>query len=561
MKLLSCTILLALLLASAGAATSAVESGDQVIVVYNTRLPASKEVAEYYAKQRLVPDSQVLGFDLPTTEIITRPEFRTLLQRPLFNYLVLRGIWTLALPETVSETAVPGQWIAQSSIRYLVLCYGVPLKIQHDATLREERAANVPAHLGRNDAAVDSELTWLPLSRRKTMLTGPMPNPYFATTNLHAMHPTNGLLLVARLDGPTPEIARGLVDKALEAETHGLWGRAYFDARGLTNGQYLLGDEWMRRAARAARELGIETALDDKPETFSQTFPMSHIAFYAGWYDGDVSGPFTRPQVEFMPGAFAYHLHSFSATTIRSATQHWVGPLLAKGVTATLGYVEEPFLPYTSDVPTLFQSLILRGASFGEAAWSAERAISWQTTVVGDPLYRPCVKPLDLMHRELELRHSRFIEWSHLLVVNRNLVTGLPPQELISYLNQIPFTQYSAVLTERLGDLWLMKNNTSEAVTAYQHALQRDPSPQQKVRLLQTIASLQTAEGQDKPAAATWQQFLKECPDYAKPLEVYEKLLSLGRKLNERALILLCEDEIKRLSPPAPPPSTNPPVK
>ncbi|MCX6905319.1 MAG: TIGR03790 family protein, partial [Verrucomicrobia bacterium] len=376
---MSCTILMALLLALIGATTSAVESGDQVIVVYNTRLPASKEVAEYYAKRRQVPDSHVLGFDLPTTEVMTRPEFRSLLQRPLFNYLVLRGLWTLALPETVSETAVPGQWIAQSSVRYLVLCHGVPLKIQQDATLREERAANVPGHLNRNDAAVDSELTWLPLSRRKIMLTGPMPNPYFATTNLRAMHPTNGLLLVARLDGPTPEIARGLVDKAIEGETHGLWGRAYFDARGLTNGQYLLGDEWMRRAAHAAREVGIETTLEDKPETFSQTFPMSHIAFYAGWYDGDVSGPFTRPQVEFMPGAFAYHLHSFSATTIRSASQHWVGPLLAKGVTATVGYVEEPFLPYTSDVPTLFQSLILRGGSFGEAAWSAERAISWQT--------------------------------------------------------------------------------------------------------------------------------------------------------------------------------------
>ena len=40
---------------------------------------------------------------------------------------------------------------------------------------------------------------------------------------------------------------------------------------------------------------------------------MSQIALYAGWYERNASGPFAQPKVEFMPGAFAYHLHSFSA--------------------------------------------------------------------------------------------------------------------------------------------------------------------------------------------------------------------------------------------------------
>ena len=73
---------------------------------------------------------------------------------------------------------------------------------------------------------------------------------------------------------------------------------------------------------------------------------MSQIAIYCGWYDGDADGPFTQPKVEFMPGAFAYHLHSFSAASIRSTThQFWVGPLLAKGATCTMGCVYEPYLP------------------------------------------------------------------------------------------------------------------------------------------------------------------------------------------------------------------------
>ena len=121
---------------------------------------------------------------------------------------------------------------------------------------------------------------------------------------------------------PAPDIARGLVDKALAAERDGLWGRAYFDARGLdkTN-SYYLGDEWILGAAEICRELGFETTVDKNPATFPADFPMSQIAIYCGWYDGNVSGPFALPKVEFMPGAFAYHLHSFSAATLRSTNR------------------------------------------------------------------------------------------------------------------------------------------------------------------------------------------------------------------------------------------------
>ena len=65
-------------------------------------------------------------------------------------------------------------------------------------------------------------------------LAGPLPNWTYGVTNAAALNPTNGILMVARLDGPTASIAQGLVDKALQAERDGLWGRAYFDARGLT---------------------------------------------------------------------------------------------------------------------------------------------------------------------------------------------------------------------------------------------------------------------------------------------------------------------------------------
>ena len=135
-----------------------------------------------------------------------------------------------------------------------MLCYGVPLRIEEEPTLNEEGVEKIPVLLRRNDAAVDSELAFLPVSDTKLTLLGPFPNPRFAVTNAALLHPTNGILMVARLDGPSVEIARQLIDNALQAEKDGLWGRGYFDARGLTNGSTKIGDDWIKGAAGKSKD-------------------------------------------------------------------------------------------------------------------------------------------------------------------------------------------------------------------------------------------------------------------------------------------------------------------
>jgi uncharacterized protein (TIGR03790 family) len=266
--------------------------------------------------------------------------------------------------------------IIDASIRYAVLCYGVPVKIQGDPTLNEEGSEKVPPELRRTEAAVDTQLALCPNVEQKLHWAGPLPSPFYGFTNASMMHPTNSLLMVTRLDGPSAAIARGLVDKAMEAETNGLWGRAYFDARGLaTNDSYFLGDNFMHGAALAAGRFGFETELDNGPDTFSAGHPLSQIALYGGWYDQVVKGPFLLPTVEFMPGAFAYHLYSFSAQTIRSTENSWVGTLLAKGATCTMGAVDEPYLSGTPDLATFVGRLTFGGFTFGEAAYTAQGAL------------------------------------------------------------------------------------------------------------------------------------------------------------------------------------------
>ncbi|HSY09963.1 MAG TPA: TIGR03790 family protein, partial [Candidatus Dormibacteraeota bacterium] len=508
--------------------------GDEVVVIYNTRMPGSEDVAKYYAKVRHVPKNQIYGFSLTSNEDISRDEFRDSLQLPLARRLEYDGLWKFGpvkIPATNGQPEHIQERVVASKIRYAVLCYGVPLKIAADSDLHENVKESVRPELRRNEAAVDSELSWLPLVQMDMPLSGPLPNSFYGATNAAFLNPTNGILLVARLDGPSADIAKGLVDKAMQAEREGLWGRAYFDARGLeeTN-SYFLGDEWILDAAEISRQLGFETTVDDKPETFPASFPMSQIALYCGWYDGDVSGPFTLPKVEFMPGAFAYHLHSFSAETIRSATRNWVGPLLAKGATCTMGCVYEPYLSGTPNVTIFVARWIGRGFTFGEAAWAAQPVLSWQTTVVGDPLYRPFGESPQLLHAELSRAHSPLVEWSDLRVIDLARVHGATPAQVMNYLENISATTNSAVLTEKLAELCDTEGKPSSAIENYQRALKLNPSPEQRIQIRLTLAEKLLAQGRDADAIENYKNLLVESPDYPGKDSIAEKLAALENK-------------------------------
>jgi uncharacterized protein (TIGR03790 family) len=527
----------------------AAESGSNAVVVYNSRLSESKAVALHYAARRAVPTNQLLGLSLPTGESMTRADFNDMLQKPLLSFLLEGGFWRFGPATNLfpgRTGAPPFRMMAAASVRYAVLCYGVPTRILPDDKLQETNVNALQPQLRRNEAAVDSELALLPSFDQKPSLTGPVYNPFYGATNAASLHPTNGVLLLARLDGPTPAIARGLVDKAIEAETNGLWGRAYFDSRGITNGEYATGDDWMRRSAAIARQLGFETELDAAPATWPASHPLSDVAVYAGWYDGEVSGPFTRA-VDFAPGAFAYHLHSFSAMTLRSTNARWVGPLLARGATATMGCVEEPYLTGTPDLPVFFARFLGLGFSLGEAACAAQSVLSWQVTVVGDPLYRPFQRPPELVHGELQRQSTKAAEWSHLGLAVRAEARGASFNEMTGYLQGLPQTRQSAVLTEKLGDLYWKAGKFADGLDYYQHALKRGPTKPQRARLLLGLGEKRSLIGPDSAAHGWFKQFLEEFPEWPQPELIYEKMLALARRMNQPEEIARCEKALERL--------------
>jgi tetratricopeptide (TPR) repeat protein len=128
---------------------------------------------------------------------------------------------------------------------------------------------------------------------------------------------------------------------------------------------------------------------------------------------------------------------------------------------------------------------------------------------------------------------------------------------LIDYLKTPPVsivTGQSAVLTEKLGDLyWTRKklSDISDALDAYEAALTRYPSPQQKKRLLLLLAQRRGLYGPDEQAIGFYKQFINEYPDYSEVLTIYHRLLLLAKKVGDKAEIERCEREIERLSPPS----------
>ncbi len=528
---------MAIFLAVAGV-LRAENPGDEVVVIYNSRMPESKDVADHYAQMRNVPADQVFGFKLTTNEDISRNEFRDALQKPLAKELESKKLWHIGSDIYSATNGQKGKvvWhVKQSKIRYAVLCYGVPLRIEDDPNLKEE-IPDMRPELRRNGAAVDSELAMLPWVEQHVPVTGLQLNPAYTTTNAAWLHPTNGLLMVTRLDGPTASIARGLVDKAMEAETNGLCGRAYFDWRSLpTNSPVYRGDEWIIGAARTCQYFGgFETEVDTNENTFQADFPMSQTAIYCGWYTENADGPFAYNDIEFMPGAFAYHLQSFSAATLRSTTLHWAGPLLAKGAAATMGSVNEPYLSGTPDVFVFCARWVALGFTYGEAAYASQQSLSWQTTVVGDPLYRPFGKPLATLIKEQESTHSKFIEWSYLRAVNINLLAGKRPAEMCAELQSLPATKDSAVLTQKLGDLYSATGMPSSAVEAYASALKLDPSPLQRVKIRLALADKLAELNQTREAAADLRALLNEDPDYPGRPAVERKLQDLSTRLSQK---------------------------
>jgi uncharacterized protein (TIGR03790 family) len=485
-----------------------------LLVVYNAKDAESESLARYYAKARQIPPERVLSISCPVREEITRTEFDHTIRDPILADLV-KHHWIDRQSQTVKigDRTLKILAATRNEIWAIVLLRGVPLKIA-DSPPTESSLEPQP-QLKTNAAAVDSELALLPVSGLPP--GGFVPNPFFDAYNSGEVRAgpelATKLIMVTRLDGPSAGDVRRMIDDCLAAEKNRLAGLAVIDSRGFTDAAngYTEGDRWLRTSRNLLAADGWPVLFDDRPATLPATEPVNHVAIYLGWYTPTANGPWITPPNRFVPGAIAYHLHSFSAWTVRSPTQNWVGPLIDHGADATMGNVYEPYLALTPHLD-IFTQRLLDGDAFCEAAYASELGLSWMTTVVGDPLYRPFRRPLEEAIAAAPPGEHR--DWLRLQLLERQL-DAHPPAAAAALATAFQLPNAGAVLNERLGDLMQKVTDPASsdaAEKAYEAALNQSTEPIDRIRIGLKLAQAYASHDEDARAQAELQSLRESFP-------------------------------------------------
>ena len=309
-------------------------------------------------------------------------------------------VWTLR--RLLSDLTGPGdaRGLAQGRARLLFL--GIPMGAEREEAEAFRKAGGLVAELAVWEAltltdpakdriaSVDSELAIALGGVHR--INGSLPNPmlprYDPLPGIGAIR--ERVVPVARLDAPTPEHARRMVDEALAAERDGLKGVFYIDARGIRPGRKKTGygqfDERMRLLAEmVASQTDLTVVLDDTPELLGPG-SAPEAALYVGWY----SRANYVPAFDWVPGAVGYHVASSEAERFHKPdANNWCKRILENGAAVTLGPVAEPYLDAFPD-PVGFFSMLLSGEpTLVEVYYRAIPHLSWRQVLFGDPLYRP----------------------------------------------------------------------------------------------------------------------------------------------------------------------------
>ena len=385
----------------------------QVVVIANQDASGSVKLARYYMEKRDIPQKHLLQLRIADQESCSREDYeRDVVPR---------------VREFLKKTDPLG------NIRCLVTVYGIPLKILPPEMSKKEK--DLLEGLRKKHRSIDGELKAVPKEadeKRKRLesdldavlkqmngitredyrsafdselalvragtynLSQWVTNPAFIGFRDRKLEiPAGSVLMVSRLDGPTEEIVRRIIDDSLEIEMKGLQGKAYFDARwpkpDETNARqlgsgYAFYDRSIHLAAERVGKSGeIPVVIDDKEQLFKEG-ECPDAVLYCGWY----SLAKYVDAFSWKPGAVGYHIASGECATLKGKdSQVWCKRMLEKGVAATIGPVSEPYVQ-AFPVPEVFFGLLVEGRlALAECYALSTPYLSWQMVLIGDPLYRP----------------------------------------------------------------------------------------------------------------------------------------------------------------------------
>jgi uncharacterized protein (TIGR03790 family) len=216
---------------------------DQILVLANKMAWGSVGLAKYYMEKRAIPQSNLLQLRVTDKEGCSRedydrevvPTVREFLKKndPLWNIRCLVTVYGLPLkispPEMTKEEKSEVEELRKKQS-------GIGEELKTLPKEEKDRRKGLESDLGeigkrintltKTDyrSAFDSELTLVRVEHYN--LSGWIPNPlYVGFKNKKLEIPADQVLMVSRLDGPTEEVVKRIINESVEVEKQGLKGR------------------------------------------------------------------------------------------------------------------------------------------------------------------------------------------------------------------------------------------------------------------------------------------------------------------------------------------------
>lgn len=513
----------ALIAVAATVRPSYAQSAENVAVVINDADAASRQIGEYYVRERGIPAANVIRIKATTEETITAAAFVATIQQPI--------------------AAVLGRQRLQDQVLYLVLTKGIPIRIA--GTAGQEGTA----------ASVDSELTLLyrRLVGENVFTRGRIDNPYFlGARDISAARPfthrDHDIYLVSRLDAFTADDAIGLIDRGKAPHTE---GKIVLDQRdALVN---RTGEDWLSLAASrlTAAGHGDRVMLETSPKPARGVSP---VIGYFSWGSTDPQNRARNVELGFVPGAIAGTFVSTDARTFHEPPANWqptndatnratwfggsaqslTGDLIRAGVTGVAGHVAEPYLDSTVRPEILFLAY-LSGFNLVESFYLAMPHLGWQTVVIGDPLCAPFPRK-QLTRSDIDGGIDPATELP-VFLARRRLARSM------STLQDVPERAASLLIR---ADGRLVRADRAGARQAFEEAIEAAPrwvEPQLR------LAMLNDAENRHQAAVEAYRKILQIQPNHtvalnnlAYALAVFQKVPAEALSFAQRAVALMPND-------------------
>ena len=248
---------------------------ERVVVVSNKNSPESVSLAKYYQEKRGIPDTNMIAVACEPKAGIPPADFQNKIVTPLTTELSKRKLWS------VDRNSV----ISSKKFDIIVTTYGVPYRVGGTKIPATVDAEGNPVKARRrkpteqDGASLDSELTLIGRGAYDRVLM--QKNPFFESPLSYDKTPFPGMTLVGRIDGPSLEVCKRMIDDAIAVEKTGLYGKSYLDLARKGAG-YALGDDWIKAIYNRNMQFGIPSVLDQNKDVFLTNYPLLDTAVYFG---------------------------------------------------------------------------------------------------------------------------------------------------------------------------------------------------------------------------------------------------------------------------------------